>query len=148
MVLRASPHPFLNHGHATHSLLNSHSKCQFCSVGALHLLSCLAQFSDSRHSMIVAGVVPALTSLANKTSDPHTCASATSLLRLLTHSTDRRSTDGIHGSGLDLAGNFGANAVGAGGNTERGVGEHQGRGPCRDMYRQHGSHAFQGFLQI
>lgn len=98
--------------------------------------------------MIQAGVVPALISLASKTPDAHTCASATSLLRLLTNSTDRRSTDGIHGSGLDPAGNFDANAVGAGGNLGRGMGGNLGRSPCRDMYRQHGSHAFQGFFQI
>lgn len=116
--------------------------------GALYLLSCLAEFSDSRESMIQAGVVPALISLANKTPDAHTCASATSLLRLLTNSTDRRSTDGIHGSGLDPAGNFGTNAVGFGGRSGRGIGGYLGRGPCRDMYRQHGNHAFQGFFQI
>ena len=98
--------------------------------------------------MIQAGVVPALISLANKTPDAHTCASATSLLRLLTNSTDRRSTDGIHGSGLDPARNFGANAVGAGGNSGGAMSGYFARGPCRDMYRQHGNHAFQGFFQV
>ena len=90
--------------------------------------------------MIQTGVVPALIGLANKTPDAHTCASATSLLRLLTHSRDRRSTDGIHGGGLNMAGNYDSDAVGTSRNQER--------GPRRDMYRQHGNHAFQGFFQI
>ncbi|KAL3145639.1 hypothetical protein ABBQ32_003181 [Trebouxia sp. C0010 RCD-2024] len=135
----------------TRPIVSMLSRTDVALPGALYLLSSLAEFSDSRQSMLHAGVVPALTCLANKTSDAHTCASATSLLRLLTHSTDRRSTDGIHGSGLDTAGNFGANAAGAGGNTGRGMGGYQGRGPpppAGDMYRQHGSHAFQGFFQI
>ena len=128
--------------------LNNDGNDAMCPPGGFHLLSCLAEFGDSRQSMLQAGVVPALISLANKTPDAHTCASATSLLRLLTNSTDRRSTDGIHGSGLDPAGDFGANVSGADGSSGRGAGGYLSRGPCRDMYRQHRSHAFQGFFQI
>ena len=109
------------------------------SAGALHLLSCLAEFGDSRHSMLLAGIVPALLRLAERTHDNHTCASATSLLRLLTNSTDRRSTEGIHGGGLNVAGNFGA--------TNSFASRHQtsigGQGTQR-----HAGRPFQAFFQL
>ncbi len=111
----------------------------FVFAGALYLLSCLAEFSDSRHSMLEAGVVPALQRLAETTHDGHTCASATSLLRLLTCSSDRRSTDGIHGSGLNKAGTFGA---------EPGdFGREQARSAGRGRFK-HAGRAFQGFFQF
>ena len=109
------------------------------SAGALYLLSCLAEFGDSRHSMLLAGIVPALLRLAERTRDNHTCASATSLLRLLTNSTDRRSTEGIHGGGLNVAGNFGATNPWAG-RHQTGVG---GQGTQR-----HAGRPFQGFFQL
>ncbi len=85
------------------------------SVGALYLLSCLAEFGDSRHSMLLAGIVPALLRLAECTRDNHTWAGATSLLRLLTNSTDRRSTEGIHGGGLNVAGSLAPQILGLAG---------------------------------
>lgn len=109
------------------------------SVGALYLLSCLAEFGDSRHSMLLAGIVPALLRLAECTRDNHTCASATSLLRLLTNSTDRRSTEGIHGGGLNVAGSFGATNPWAG-RHQTSVGGHR--------TQRHAGRAFQGFLQL
>ncbi|KAA6430088.1 MAG: hypothetical protein FRX49_00519 [Trebouxia sp. A1-2] len=107
--------------------------------GALYLLSCLAEFGDSRHSMLLAGIVPALLRLAERTRDKHTCASATSLLRLLTNSTDRRSTEGIHGGGLNVAGNFRTTNPWAG-THQTSVGGHS--------TQRHAGHAFQGFFQL
>ncbi|DBB07175.1 TPA: hypothetical protein ACH3X1_011742 [Trebouxia sp. C0004] len=94
-------------GEGTKPIVLMLSRTNLALPGALYLLSCLAEFGDSRHSMLLAGIVPALLRLAERTRDNHTCSSATSLLRLLTNSKDRRSTEGIHGGGLNVAGNFG-----------------------------------------
>ena len=108
-------------------------------AGALYLMSCLAEHTDSRQGILQAGVVPALLRLASRTHDPYTCASATSLVRLLTHSSDRRSTDGIHGRGLDLAGKFSVDTARAGAS--------QARVGSQNAY-QHAGPAFQGFFQL
>ena len=67
--------------------------CPCMCAGPLSLLSCLAEQHDTRSHMLQAGVLSALVQLVNKTHDECARAGATSLLRLLTHSTDRQSTD-------------------------------------------------------
>ena len=64
-------------------------------AGPLYLLSCLAELHDTRSHMLQAGLLSALVQLVNRTHDERVHASATSLLRLLTHSKDRQSTDSL-----------------------------------------------------
>ena len=96
--------------------------------------------------MLQAGIVPALLRLAESTQNSHTCASATSLLRLLTNSTDRRSTDGIHGAALNVVGNYCATKVTAGGNQSM---SGRSQATCgRRSPHMHAGRAFQGFFQL